>query len=295
MFPDPPVGLGGVLDESFGLRCWQGAPAPMRAAHRHDDVEVNVVTGGEVVYLFGGRPVRIAAGQTVAFWATMPHQLIDASPEARSHWLTVPMPTVLGWPLPAAARDRLLAAEPVVDHDPAAVAGDDARFAQWQHDLAVGGERQEVALLEMQARLRRLALGAERPPTAAPTTAAWPHAAGTAPRTGDAGPGVTHALTMATFIAHHYDEPITSSDVAAAAHLHPHHAMTSFRRVTGTTIGDYLTRCRVAAAQRMLLTTDLPVSDVGAQAGFTSSSRFYSAFTEVVGSSPGRYRRAARA
>lgn len=285
MFPDspfavPPALADGVLDESFGLRCWQGTPAPMAAAHRHDDIEVNVVASGEVVYLFGGRQVRIGAGRTAAFWATMPHQLIDAADGTRSHWLTVPLPTFLSWPMPQRTRDRLLAVEPVVGPAGTAAGVDAAMFAQWAGDLDAGGERREIATLEIQARLRRLAAGG----TGTVRT-----------RTGALDAATAHGVTMAAFIARHYAEPIGPADVAGAVHLHPHHAMAVFKQVVGTTIGGYLARCRVAQAQRLLLVTPLPVTEIGHRAGFTSTSRFYSVFTDVVGVPPGRYRRAAGA
>jgi AraC family transcriptional regulator, melibiose operon regulatory protein len=96
---------------------------------------------------------------------------------------------------------------------------------------------------------------------------------------------------MAAFLATRFRDPIRVADVAAVAHRHPSSAMESFRAALGVTIGAYLTRCRVAEAQRLLITTDAAVGEVGAAAGFGSQSAFYDAFTRATGRSPAAYRR----
>jgi AraC-like DNA-binding protein len=95
---------------------------------------------------------------------------------------------------------------------------------------------------------------------------------------------------MARDIAVHFREPLTVARVAEAAHLSPGHAMTVFRRVVGTTVGAYLTQCRVAEAQRLLVTTSATTLEVGSLAGFSSQSAFYEAFRSVCGEAPGGYR-----
>jgi len=280
MFPD-----NQIVDDVFGFRCWSGTPEVMAVAHRHDDIEVNVVVEGELVYLFGGRTVRIGVGQMGAFWAVMPHQLVHTDRGSASHWLTIPISMFLGWSFPDAARSALLAVRPLIGPAGAQPGVEDAAFERWSGDLAAGSdERRGVAMLEMQARLRRLALAAQRP-------------AGEEIERVQAGspPAMVHAASMTRFVAQRYADPIGPADIAAAVHLHPHYAMTVFRRVVGTTLGRYLSECRVAQAQRLLLGTDLPVTEVAIRSGFTSSSRFFAAFSEICGTSPGVYRRQAMA
>jgi transcriptional regulator GlxA family with amidase domain len=59
---------------------------------------------------------------------------------------------------------------------------------------------------------------------------------------------------------------------------------------THTGILDYLTQYRVAHAQRLLVTTDLPVLEIALACGFNSLSRFYAAFKKICGRSPRTYR-----
>ncbi|MEY8654951.1 helix-turn-helix transcriptional regulator [Brachybacterium paraconglomeratum] len=84
------------------------------------------------------------------------------------------------------------------------------------------------------------------------------------------------------------------ADVAAAVHLTPSHAMTVFRRTVGVILGQYVTMCRVAEAQRLLLTTSLRVTEIAEAAGFGSLSSFYEHVSEACGMTPREYRRQGR-
>jgi AraC-like DNA-binding protein len=70
--------------------------------------------------------------------------------------------------------------------------------------------------------------------------------------------------------------------------------MTLFRETVGTTLGAYLTRCRMAEAQRLLLTTGMTTSEIAHAAGFGSQSSFYAHFTRSCQVSPSAYRHGAR-
>ncbi|MCP2264295.1 helix-turn-helix domain-containing protein [Promicromonospora thailandica] len=263
--------------EPPALLSWEGRPSLMGTAHQHDDLEINLVAeGGTMLYLFGGVPVEIGPGSVAAFWAAVPHQLI-ASTATRAFWVHVPFATFLGWGLPSALVGRLLSGTPLVAPPSAALPTDPGSFAQWATDLS--DERPEprrIAMLEVEARVRRLGL----------TTADQPVRQVTS---GD--PTLRQVLTMVRYVAEHFREPLTVTDVARTVRLHPGYAMAQFRRVVRTTIVDYLTRCRLAEARRLLVTTDLPVTDVAAESGFSSVSRFYSAFGAACGMPPAAYRR----
>jgi AraC-like DNA-binding protein len=263
------------LQREFGLRCWHGSPAVMAAAHRHNDVEINFVERGSVVYLFAGHRIAVECGQVLAFWAAAPHQMVDAATDTHMHWLTLPLAWLLQRQLPEGLSRALLRGRPVLGNMQPA----DAHIvAVWQHDLKEGGECRSIMMLEVEARMRRLALNM----TAAP--------ARTAPATHSASRHKAEA--MARTIAHRFGEPLSIDDIAATVRLHPNYAMNLFRREFGLTINEYLTQQRVAHAQRLLITTDDDVLDVAMHAGFGSSSQFYAAFMRVCGQSPSAYRSA---
>jgi AraC family transcriptional regulator, melibiose operon regulatory protein len=249
----------------------------MGAPHQHDDLEINLVAeGGTMLYLFGGVPLEVGPGSVAAFWAAVPHQLA-ANSATRVHWVYVPFATFLGWGLPGSLVGRLLSGTPLVSAPSAALATDPANFAQWAADFASDQpERHQIAMLEVEARIRRLALTQLGEPA---------HR-----YTGD-DPALRRVLGMVRHIAAHFREPLTVADIADAVQLHPNYAMAQFRKVVSTTLVDYLTQFRLAEARRLLVTTDLPINDVAAAAGFGSVSRFYTAFTPVCGMPPATFRR----
>lgn len=257
------------------LQCWQGTGHAMPSAHRHDDLEVNVVDGAPLTYLFSGTLFEIQPGQAAVFWAALPHRLIDCAHnwQARVRWLHVPLGHVQRWTLQAGTLATLLGGTPLVSTDVAYPTSAD--FARWSDDIATGvTDRADIALLEIQAGVRRL-LERAAPPTA--------------PQGADRS--VEHVAAMARFIAESFRDPITVPDVAAAAHLHPKYAMTVFRQVLGVTVHAYISQQRVAEAQRLLLTTRATIGQVAQGAGFGSQSAFYDTFTRACGVSPGEYRR----
>jgi len=62
-----------------------------------------------------------------------------------------------------------------------------------------------------------------------------------------------------------------------------------FREVYGTTPYGYLRDCRLMAAHRLLITSDLPVSDIAATVGYTCRSKFALAFRQWKGVNPKTY------
>jgi len=254
-----------------------GSPEVMGAAHQHDDLEINLVAdGGTMLYLFGGVPVEVGPGSVAAFWAAVPHQLV-ANSVARAYWVYVPFQTFLAWGLPDSLVSRLLSGIPLVAPPSAALTTDPGNFAQWAGDLNSGeAERRKIAMLEVEARVRRLAL----------TTVGEP-----VRQYAGSDPTLRQVVAMVRHIAEHFREPLTVADVAAAARLHPNYAMTQFRRVVQTTVVDYLRQRRLAEARRLLVTTDLAVERVSAESGFGSVSRFYTAFTTACGVPPATFRR----
>ncbi len=258
----------------------------MHEFHRHDDVEVNVVLAGRLEYLSGGVRTRVEAGSTALFWAAAPHRLLeDESLQSTDvAWIHVPLSTVLRWSLPEAFSTRVLAHRTLVVPTARVGAHVPAMFGGWQRDLAApGGAGRAALLLEVHALVLRIVAAAGSEPPAGGDGAAGPRA--------DLRP----VARMASWIAEHFREPVSAADAARAANLNPNYATTLFRRAAGVSLGEQLTRHRVAEAQRLLLTTDLTTAAVAHAAGFGSQSSLYAHFARACGCSPGAYRAARRA
>jgi AraC-like DNA-binding protein len=276
-FQDPQVPAAtSIIEQAPELACWQGRGHAMASAHRHDDLEVNLVDDQPLTYLFGGALVTVQPGHAALFWAAVPHRLIDTPHnwQARVGWLHVPLARVLDWGLPSQAIADLLRGTPLITRR-SGFPGRGA-FTRWSADLtSTSADLHAIALLEIQAGVRRLLR------TAAPAD----HEARAVP---DA---VRHVVAMARYITENFREPVQVADVAAAAHLNPNYAMTLFRQVLGTTVHTYLTDRRIAEAQRLLLTGTATTRRVAEDTGFGSHSGFHTAFTQACGMPPGRYRR----
>jgi AraC-like DNA-binding protein len=88
------------------------------------------------------------------------------------------------------------------------------------------------------------------------------------------------------FIDRLYAEPLALRDAAREAGLSPFYFHRLFRRAFGETPHRYLTRRRMAAAQRLLLEGRLTVTEVCLAVGFQSLGSFSALFTRETGRPP---------
>lgn len=265
----------------YGFTCVRWIPSPMRRPDHHNEIELNMLHAGWVTYLLGGRKVRIEAGHLSTFWAAVPHQIIEYSPHIEYFVATIPLAWFLQCRLPERLTHPLMRGDLVTDQNPERTGFDTALFAQWERDLQAGSpEVKEIVLLEMEARLRRLA-------TTLPALAATDKRPA---RTSLQAGGLNKVEQMACLVAQRYTEPLTVSEISAAVDLHPNYAMNLFKKAFGTTLIDYLTHHRVSHAQRLLATTDEKIVDVAFSSGFNSISRFNQAFLRACGCTPREYR-----
>lgn len=249
----------------------------------HNEVELNFLPAGWVTYLLGGRKVTIQAGQLTAFWAALPHQVVDHANASDYFVATIPLAWFLQCRLPARLVQPLLRGELLTDPTGDRAPLDAALFAQWIHDLKQPTEEMKRAVMaEMEARLLRMAV-------------ALPATSSSSARPGRRRPvlgtgGLNRVEQMACLIAHRYLEKLSVQEIGQAVGLHPNYAMALFQKTFGTTLVGYLTHHRVSHAQRLLATTDEKILDVAFSSGFASLSRFNEAFRRACGCSPREYR-----
>lgn len=92
------------------------------------------------------------------------------------------------------------------------------------------------------------------------------------------------------FIHNHFAENITREEVARQVCLAPEYFAKQFKREVGMPVKDYINRCRVQAAEKLLKTTDLSVTEVAGRVGFSDGSYFTVVFKKTLGVSPTEYR-----
>lgn len=93
------------------------------------------------------------------------------------------------------------------------------------------------------------------------------------------------------FIQAHFNEKITLSRLAAVACRSESQLIRAFRSKFGATPVDYLLKVRLEHAGKLLTESDMTVSEVAANTGFTDSNYFIKQFRRRYGVSPGRFRR----
>lgn len=282
-----PATLTGSRFDDYGLSAFtfhraskSGVMDDLRDAahHTHQELELHFVEHGAVSLDLNGQEERLKPGELIAFWGGMPHRDVDPEPPTTVyHVAQVPIVNVLSWIGSSVVVDRLLGGAVVKSRSawPDSTA-DALAFVRWGSDLATQDARLRVAVeMEIHARLLRLVHRAE------PVRPALSRIA-----TGTADV-VARAIQ---YVTRHFDEQLTVNDIALAVNRHHDHVMASFRQICGLTLWEYVTRLRLAEAQRLLATTDLPVLAVCHRSGFSSTSRMYEAFHRHIGQTPTAYR-----
>ena len=251
---------------------------------RHDEIEINFLNRGTLTYLIGGERVTVQPRRVMAFWAAVPHQIVAFDDVNFYYVVTVPFGWVLQWGLPESLLASLTQGEIVADTSTDRGIIDSQLFEQWYEDVQRDSDsHREIVVLELRARLIRLALagegkvespasvadnGRERQPT-----------------------NFEKAEAMACFVARNYTTRLQVKDIAQCVGLHPDYAATLFRKTFGTTLNVLITRHRIAHAQRRLVTTDERIVNIANDSGFDSLSRFNRAFKQFAGMTPRQYRK----
>ena len=268
----------------YGFTCVRWHPTPMRRPDRHNEIELNFLETGWVTYLLGGQKIRVEAGQLTAFWAAIPHQIIAYGNEPEYFVATMPLAWVLQSKLPDHFMHALLQGRVISERKRGRTKFDALLFANWESDLRKpSGGTLKAVLLEMQARLLRLALGADE--------AGKNSSKARKQQVVMSQGGLNKDEQMACLIAQRYTERLTVDAIGKSVGLHPNYAMSLFQKAFGTTLIDYLTQHRISHAQRLLATTDRKIVEIALDAGFGSISRFNDAFQRACGCSPRDYRR----
>ena len=90
------------------------------------------------------------------------------------------------------------------------------------------------------------------------------------------------------FIATHYSDKITVKDLAELVNLNKAYLGRMFKKQTGISIDQYITKIRIQNAENMLQSGDYKVHEVAEQCGFSDVFHFYKLFRATRGFSPSR-------
>lgn len=257
-------------------------PDPM---HWHDYLEIAMVLEGRGTFVFGQRALPAEPGDLFFIDNSQPHVALPEAGVPLRLLLVLFRPELiaapgcreldLGYLAPfrfdeRAASPRICGASPLA-----------AELRPVLHELMVTWRRHDPAERHLvDATLRRALALVNRARGADPTAAAVRAA-------GDRREQIRPVLA---YLDHHCGERITLDDVAGIIHVSSSRVRHVFKDVTGVSFKEYLTQARVAEAKRLLLGTDLSVSEVAHRVSYTNLYQFYKVFYRSNAMSPGEYR-----
>jgi transcriptional regulator GlxA family with amidase domain len=119
---------------------------------------------------------------------------------------------------------------------------------------------------------------------------------GSASRTSGHGPKlVTEELRRAIrFVNENLDSKLKWDDIAAAVGLDPFTFGRGFKIATGMTPHQYIIRCRLRRAMRLLSKDEMSLADIAFEVGCSCQSHLTTLFRKHLGTTPGAYRALAR-
>ena len=261
-----------------------GDKNPLPLYHCHNEVEINFLLRGRVVYNFVSHTITLPVRSLAVFWGGAAHR-IDAREEGSEFFaLHIPLDAFLGMGLP---NDTFV--QPILqggfrhEPDPALAIHDEAAMRRWHDDLHAASSspadtvRRAALCLELQARLLRLALAND----------------GIVPSNVNSCAEIPGFNRMLLYITEHCRDPgLTVARIASHAGLSENHANANFRKACGVSLMRYVNQLRVTHAQRLLATSDAKVVDIAMDTGFGSTSQFHQVFRAVTGATPRGYAKA---
>ena len=87
------------------------------------------------------------------------------------------------------------------------------------------------------------------------------------------------------------DELLDRASIAAEIHLNPDYLSFTFKEKFGQSLSSFIASERIRAAKKLLISTDLPITEISFRTGYTDISYFSKQFKQIVGITPQQYRK----
>jgi len=93
------------------------------------------------------------------------------------------------------------------------------------------------------------------------------------------------------YIQNNFRQQITLNEIAEVANYSPNYLSEQFHKFTGMTFKNYLNNLRFSYVEKLLLYTDLSVTEICFESGFNDYAHFMYAFKNKYHTSPNKYRK----
>lgn len=105
---------------------------------------------------------------------------------------------------------------------------------------------------------------------------------------GDEKDSINNALS---YIENNIDQKISLFDISKKAYLSPAYLSRLFKEYFKINFSSYISTCKIALAQELLITTKKPIDSISKQIGFSRASYFNKVFKEKAGMTPFQFRK----
>lgn len=263
----------------FGMRIFN--PQIMPDAHAHGHVELNYLIGASMDYEIDGKIITIPPNRIACFWAAVPHRLssikrIQNAPKLKLGNIYYPLDAFLTMPHIAEIQIAVLAGGLVILPEEAISF---QKIRTWYKDYrSKKPENLDVLKMEINVMLRRAQLGDLEFIVPPHTSSNRNHAFNNT--------HIHHVVAMMRFILENLSTPMTNADVAAVTGLHQNYALNLFSEMMHIPMKRFIIRMRLLKARAMLMESNMAISSVAEDAGFTSISQFYHHFVLAYNLTP---------
>ncbi len=103
-------------------------------------------------------------------------------------------------------------------------------------------------------------------------------------------PASRQIRTINDFILGNLSSQLSVSEIARECGMSTRHVARVFKASTGSSIGDFVARSRIALAKDLLSAGDVRIKEVSWRCGFQSTSAFCAAFRAATGKTPSEFR-----
>lgn len=265
---------------------WSAASVPL---HWHDEFEAGYVTAGQVVLCVGPERSTLHEGEGFFINAGIPHAFLHAEEGISRQRSVVFDPSIVGGRFDSVFWQRYVQPVSSAASMPWKRFSDESKWcadavSAIAHAWNACEAHESAYELEVRHSLSRMfALLAEHLPQE--------HPAQTRRITRDN----ERIRVMLQFIQENFAGELTVTDIARSAMVSQSECLRCFRNTLGLTPIQYLKSYRVQRASEQLQSSARKICDIGTDCGFREMSYFAKTFREIIGVTPGEYRKSKQA
>ena len=102
-------------------------------------------------------------------------------------------------------------------------------------------------------------------------------------------PSLSLVQDVAKYITANFAEDLSLKRLSEEFAITPNYLSKQFKKLTDVALNDYINITRVSAAEKLLLSTNMNVTEVAMKCGFNDSNYFAAVFKKIKGITPKKY------